>query len=104
MNEDNDYDFAISADGYYTIVKWVNGNDTVFAGPTFSSYINQGVGAVNLIHIECIGNSLSLSVNGHLLTTATDTTFSGGDICLAASALAGTFTEIAFDNLVITEP
>jgi len=103
-NEDNDYDFAISADGYYTIVKWVNGNDTVLSGPTFSSYINQGVGAVNLIHIECIGSSLSLSVNGHFLDTVTDSTFSGGDICLAANALAGTFTEIAFDDLVITEP
>ena len=104
VNEDNAYDFAISADGYYTMVKWVNGNDTVLAGPTFSSYINQGVGAVNLIHIECIGSSLSLSVNGHLLATATDTTFSGGDVCLTANALSGTFTEVAFDNLVVTEP
>ncbi|MBA7594375.1 hypothetical protein ES703_01316 [subsurface metagenome] len=103
-NEDNYYDFRISADGYYIIAKWFNGNDTVFAGPTYSSYINQGVGAVNLIHIECIGSSLSLSVNGHLLKQVTDTSFSGGDIALAANALSGTFTEVAFDNLVITEP
>lgn len=104
QDEDNGYDFAISADGYYTMVKWVNGNDTVFSGPTYSSHINQGVGAVNLIHIECIGDSLSLSVNGHFLTSVTDSTFSGGDICLATNSLAGTYTEVAFDNLVITEP
>jgi uncharacterized repeat protein (TIGR02543 family) len=104
QDEDNGYDFAISADGYYEMVKWVNGDDIVFAGPTYSTYINQGVGAVNLIHIECIGSSLSLSVNGHLLTSTTDSTFSGGDISLGANALAGSYTEVAFDNLVITEP
>jgi uncharacterized repeat protein (TIGR02543 family) len=104
QDEDNGYDFAISADGYYEVLKWVNGNDIVFEGPTYSSYINQGVGAVNFIHIECIGNSLSLSVNGHLLASVTDSSFSGGDICLAANSLAGSFTEVAFDNLVLFEP
>jgi uncharacterized repeat protein (TIGR02543 family) len=104
QDEDNGYDFAISADGYYEMVKWVNGDDIVFAEPTYSTYINQGVGAVNFIHIECIGSSLSLSVNGHLLTSTTDSTFSGGDISLGANSLAGTYTEVAFDNLVIYEP
>ena len=103
-DEYNYYAFAISADGYYTIQKLVDDDKTTFVAPTYSSYINQGVGAVNLIHIECIGSSLSLSVNGHLLEEVTDTTFSGGDITLATNALAGTFTEIAFDNIVVTEP
>jgi hypothetical protein len=100
----NYYNFGISADGYYEIFKVVNGNQVSLVAPTYSSYINQGVGAVNLIHIECIGSSLSLSVNGYLLTEVTDTTFSAGDIGLAASSLAGSFTEIAFDNLVVTAP
>jgi len=104
QSEGNYYDLSISADGYYEIFKVVNGEKIVLVEPTRSSYINQGVGAVNLIHIECIGSSLSLSVNGHTLTSVTDTTFSAGDICLEASSLSGTFTEIAFDNLVVTEP
>jgi hypothetical protein len=62
------------------------------------------VDAVNLIHIECIGSSLSLSVNEHVLTTITDATFSDGDIALATTSLGGSFTEIAFDNIIITEP
>ena len=103
-DEGNGYAFSISADGYYTIDKEVNDNVKVLAGPTFSSYINQGEGAINLIHIECIGSNLSLSVNGHLLKEVTDTTFTGGDICLSANSLAGTFTEVAFDNIVVTEP
>jgi uncharacterized repeat protein (TIGR02543 family) len=100
----NGYGLGISADGYYMISLQSNDNVSNLTGPTYSSYINQGVGAVNTIHIECIGNSLSLSVNGHLLATVTDNTISGGDICLSADALAGTYTEVAFDNLVVTTP
>ena len=103
-DEFNYYNFGISADGYYEIFKVVNGEKIVLVAPTYSTYINQGWGAVNLIHIECIGSSLSLSVNGHTLTSVTDTTFSAGDIGLAASSLAGSFTEVAFDNLVVTAP
>jgi uncharacterized repeat protein (TIGR02543 family) len=103
-DEDNYYTFGISADGYYGIAKCVDAEQTFFVGPTYSSYINQGVGAVNLIHIECIGSSLSLSVNGHVLATVTDTTFTGGDIALAANAQADTFTEVAFDNIMVTKP
>ena len=55
------------------------------------------------MHIECIGSSLSLSVNEHLLWEGTDTSFTGGDICLSATALTGTFTEIAFDNIVVSD-
>jgi len=104
QDEENYYDFGISADGYYDILKVVNRNRTVLVSPTYSSYIHQGQGVTNLIHIECIGSSLSLSVNGHLLEEVTDATFSGGDITLAANALAGTFTEVAFDNIVVSAP
>jgi len=103
-DEDNYYAFGIGADGTYVIAKWVNGNSTYLVASTHSAYIHQGRGMTNLIHIECIGSNLSLSVNGHLLKKVTDTTFTGGDICLAANSLAGTFTEVVFDNIVVTEP
>jgi hypothetical protein len=98
------YDFDISADGYYEILRFINGNRIALVSPTYSSYIKQGVGAVNLMHIECVGNSLSLSVNGHLLWEGTDATLNGGDIALATSALEDTYTEVAFDNIVVSEP
>ena len=104
QNEDNYYSFGISADGYYNIAKFVNADRISLASIIYSSYINLGWDVVNTLHIECIGNSLSLSVNGHLLATVTDNTFSSGDICLSSNALAGTYTEVAFDNLVITAP
>ena len=101
---DNCYIFAISADGYYDVLKWVNGIPTYLVSITYSPYIHQGQGVTNLIHIECIGSSLSLSVNGHVLATVKDATFTGGDIALAASALDDTFTEVAFDNIVVSKP
>jgi hypothetical protein len=100
----NYYDFGISADGYYEILKWVNHKQTDLAGPTYSAYIHKGQGVTNLMHIECIGSSLSLSVNGHLLAEVTDYSHTGGDIFLGANSLAGTFTEVAFDNLVVSIP
>ena len=105
-DEDNYYDLGISADGYYAIIKWIGGDQVPLTGPTpiYSTYINQGQGVTNLIHIECIGSTLSLSVNGHLLAEVTDAAFTGGDIALAANALAGTFTEVAFDNIIVTKP
>jgi uncharacterized repeat protein (TIGR02543 family) len=103
QDEDNCYAFGVSADGYYNVAKFVNGEHITLTDVTYTTYINQGVDAVNLIRIECIGSSLSLSVNGHTLTSFTDSSFSDGDICLAANALAGSFTEVAFDNLVVTE-
>ena len=104
QDEENSYAFGISADGYYAIAKWVDGNMTYLVESTYSSYIHQGQGVTNLIHIECIGSDLSLSVNGHLLEEVTDATFTGGDIALGATALAGTFTEVAFDNIIVTKP
>jgi uncharacterized repeat protein (TIGR02543 family) len=101
---DNYYEFGISANGYYTIVKLLGGWKTTQFKPTYSYYIHQGQGVTNLIHIECIGSSLSLSVNGHLLEEIIDPSFSGGDIALGASSVGAGFTEIAFDNILVREP
>ena len=104
QDEDNNYAFGISADGYYSIFKWFDGELAVLVSPTYSTHINQGRSAINLIRVECIGDSLSLSANGHMLKMVADDTFSGGDIGLGTIALAGEFTEVAFDNIVVSKP
>ena len=99
------YEFGISADGYYRLAVWINDTDIDPSNqPARSSYINQGQGAVNKIRIECIGSSLRLFANGHLLTEMTDSRLSGGRIYFGVTSLAGSSSEIAFDNLIITEP
>jgi hypothetical protein len=43
-------------------------------------------------------------INGYTVAEITDASFSTGDIYLGADSLDGDYTEIAFDNLVITSP
>lgn len=102
---ENYYQFAISADGWYEVDAIVEGEtQDVIVGPTRSAHIIQGQDAVNLIRVECVGSTFKLSVNGHLLWEFTDTRFQAGDIALAGASLSGTFTEVAFDNIVVTAP
>ncbi len=106
----NCYQFCISADGYYLVEKWVDEVRIEFKEPTLSIHIKRGKGAINIVRVECVGSELSLSVNGHLLANVSDSTFTGGDIVLGASLPAGAsvsesqFTEVAFDNIIITAP
>ncbi len=100
----NYYAFGISADGFYQIARFVDFNQVLLEPISPSSYVNQGWDVVNSLRIECNGNRLILTVNGYTLASVTDSTFSGGEIGFLATSLSGTFTEVAFDNLVITEP
>jgi hypothetical protein len=106
QDNDNYYGLDISADGYYAIVKFVNGNRQGLTGSKgiYSSYIKTGIGATNHIRAEANKNSLSLSVNGYHLSTVTDNSFKEGKIALTANSLtSGTVTDVAFNNLVITQ-
>ena len=104
-DQNNYYEFSISADGYYRLAVWMMDEDIDPSNhTTFSSHILQGRDAINLLRVECVGDNLRLLVNGHLLTEMTDNRLTGGDITLGVASLADTYSEIAFDNLVITEP
>jgi hypothetical protein len=99
------YYFDISADGYYAIGIW---NDatweyTGLAETTYSAHILQG-NKTNRVRVECVGSRLSLTVNGHLLSSVTDSTCKTGEVGLEVSAMDGTYTEVAFDNFVIYKP
>lgn len=99
----NYYIFGISADGYYTIDLWHNDVHSALSGlPTWSSYINKGWGVTNLMRVECEGSTLRLYANGYLLSEVNDGTLSNGYIGLVACSLAGSYSEVAFDNLVVT--
>ena len=102
---DSYYDLGISADGYYLIDVWIDGEKLDKSlGPTASSFINTGMDAVNALHVECVGDRLSLSVNGNLIAELTDTNLESGEVGLSVNALADEFTEVAFDNFRLAVP
>ena len=108
QDEHNFYLFLISGDGYYTIGKYA-GTDIPVTYLTAdgqyqpSDIINQGA-AINDIQASCIGNQLSLAVNGEPLITVTDSEFVSGDIGLAASTMQQGTVEISFDDLRVFAP
>ncbi len=108
QNEDNFYVFLISGDGYFTIGKYQTGAENVVyltENGQFqpSDAIHTGV-ATNEMRASCIGNQLSLEVNGVSLVTVTDPTFVTGDVGLAAGTLETGTAIIEFDNVQVIEP
>lgn len=108
QNEENFYVFLISGDGYYAIGKYQSNSENVeylTENGQFqpSEAIHTGV-ASNELLVSCVGNELSLEVNGMPLVTVTDPTFVTGDIGLAASTLQSDTGVIEFDNVQVTPP
>jgi hypothetical protein len=108
QNEENFYLFLISGDGYYAIGKYQTGGEqiTYLSGDgrfQFSDVINQGI-ATNQIRASCIGNELSLAVNGIELVSVTDPTFVTGDVGLGVSTLEPGTAVVEFDQLQVLAP
>lgn len=99
QDENNYYRFMISSDGLDVISKkqagnWVNLSSDVWEP---SAVIRQGA-ASNHIRAECIGDSLKLLVNDQLIASASDSSFTSGQVGLTASAYDTPDVDILFDN------
>ncbi len=104
---DNYYFFDISSDGYVGIGIDNAGTKTLISSSdgnmTSDSNINQGA-ATNHLRADCIGNTLTLFVNGTQVATATDSTFTGGDVGLVAETFTVAGTDLMFDNFFVYKP
>ncbi|HZD11763.1 MAG TPA: hypothetical protein VE553_10510 [Candidatus Binatia bacterium] len=108
QSSENFYVFLISSDGYYAIGKYQSGSDQIeyLTGDgqyVASEAINQGQ-ARNSLRASCVGNELSITVNGELLETLTDPTFVTGDIGLAVSTFEPGTLVVSFDNVRVLAP
>jgi hypothetical protein len=109
-DDENFYIFLISGDGFYAIGKYERGVSQIqyLTGedPNFfvqSDVINTGI-ATNLLRVTCIGDQLTLAVNGTLVAAVNDNSFSSGDIGVAASTFEPDRVVIEFDNLTVSAP
>jgi hypothetical protein len=104
-DNDNFYYLVISSDGYYGIGKVRDGAQQLIGMDDMppNEHIFQGQRS-NHLRADCIGENLSLFVNGIHVATVQDTEFTSGD----AGLLAGTFdtpgTRIHFDNFTVLMP
>lgn len=108
QNEENFYLFLISGDGYYMIGKYESGSNRIIylTGDgefQFSEVINQGV-ATNQVRASCVGEELTLSVNGIPLATVVDDSFATGDAGLGVSTFEPGTAVVQFDDLRVVAP
>jgi serine/threonine protein kinase len=99
-NQSNFYLFAISSDGSYHL-DVVNDNSGISLPTTLhqasSPYITKGLGKSNLLAVVAVVNGISLYVNNNLLVKVTDSTYSSGQIGLAAAENSNA-TDVVFSN------
>ena len=64
----------------------------------------EGTRPRNLTRLECLSSNLPFRVNGELLIDVVDTGLAQGDIALDAESQDGEYTDVAFDNLIVSGP
>lgn len=103
-NSNNFYMLTISSDGYALIVKIEDNTLWTLAQTSGPAAAIQTGSANNRLQADCIGSTLTLSVNGTQVLSVNDATFPGGDVGLIAGAIDAIGTNVLFDNFVVTRP
>lgn len=104
-NSDNFYAFVSSSDGYYGIVLVKDGQYQVLGSEQlqYSSTIRKG-NATNHLRGECIGNTLTFSINKKPLMQVEDSTFKSGEVGVMAGSYDKPGVDILFDNFIVMKP
>ncbi len=101
----NFYRFIATSDGYAGIILVQDDNMINLSGENLTPITAALPGNVtNKLRVDCIGDTLSLFVNGEQVLSVQDSTFFNGDVGLFAGTFDITGTEILFDNFIITTP
>jgi hypothetical protein len=101
----NFYFFIISSDGYAAIGMYKDGSQQLISGEQMEQAegINSGA-TTNHIRADCVGSDLKLYANGNLVASATDSSFTSGDVGLLAGTFGTVGTDILFDNFYVYKP
>lgn len=97
------YLFLLQGNGTFAIMRSRDRDLTPLVDWRASDAIRKGPGE-NHIRAICAGDYLALYVNDQFLGDATDSTYTSGQVGMAASAATRLGTQIAFDNLTISAP
>lgn len=106
LNDKNYYGFLASSDGYYGIVKVVEGDYKLLSSENmeFDESIHKGRGE-NSISAKCQSNTLTLSINGVEKTSVIDEDLAAGKSGLITGSFSGADeTAVLFDNFLLMVP
>jgi len=99
------YFFIISSDGYYAIGKVAEGKQILLGSEVMqpSNTVRRGY-TMNHIRAECIGDRLTLYVNGEKLSEVHDADYLSGDVGIMAGSLETPGVYVHFDNFLAKSP
>ncbi len=95
---DNFYVFLISADGWYALLKYVDGKVSRPVDWTETGALETGEGVENTLGVLADGSELAVYANGEELERVQDRTFAGGQIALVAGTNTDGDLEVSFDD------
>ena len=99
------YEFLVGADGSYLIGANVKGKASDLVTWTPSAAIKKGVGQLNRLRADCVGDTLTMYVNDQKINQVKDTSLTWGAVGLeAGTTKAEGGTLFTFDNLAVSRP
>ena len=128
--DDDFYLFEISSDGYYRVLRSVNGDQKVLSAWIPSDVINQHIGATNFLRVNAKGDQFQFFINnqqvqlcipddpngvstfpitgecvgGKMLGTLVDASIPNGQLGVVAQSLDEQGVVVDFDNVVVYGP
>lgn len=105
QDSQNYYRFFVTPDGYTGLVRMVNGESSTLPGGKmmYNHDVNQDDDK-NLLEVFCVGNQLSLLINGKLAVTAEDEQLSNGDVGIFAETGQGGAGSFVFNDFIVSKP
>jgi hypothetical protein len=97
-DSDNFYFFAVSYDGYYTLLKQEDDEWETLIEWESAAQIDTGVGAVNRIGVLAEGTEITLVINGDIVDVVDDDSFTTGAVGLAVGTFENPTIDVAFDD------
>ncbi|GAB4578521.1 MAG: hypothetical protein Fur0022_12560 [Anaerolineales bacterium] len=105
QDDRNFYFFLIGDDGFFVVGKYKNGAQSFIGMETFGFHpALQTSPSVDVFQVDCVGETLTLTVNELEIVTVQDRDFLSGDVGLIAGTLDVPGTDVLFDNFVVRKP
>jgi serine/threonine protein kinase len=94
---ENFYYFYFGQNGSYQLTRYSSNSDQTLSHGTISNVIHTGIGQMNVLAVVADGSTITLYINQQSIASVTDTTYSQGQIGVAAEEINNP-TEVAFTN------
>ena len=129
-DDDDFYLFLVSSDGYYQVIRSLDGQQKELSNWIPSPLVNQGIGVTNFLRVIAVGNRFQFYINGQLVQlcvpddpngvstyderdggckgtmvdTLEDTTISNGQNGVVIQTLDESGVIVNFDNVMVVGP